>query len=447
MKFAVVDIETTGLFHQGHAITEIAVVHVDGHTAKKVFHTLVNPGRSIPGTITHITGINAETVGDAPVFQEIMPELLATLEDRIFVAHNVSFDYQFLKAHVESNGGKVPNKRLCTMRYARKVVPELRSYRLATLCQSLDVINARPHRADGDAFATAELLIHLMQRDTNNLLDNMLRKQGSETILPSNISRDAIDQLPAAPGVYYFYGNQPTPIYIGKARNLRRRVLSHFTSAGSSTRKQLFQREICKINFTATISEYQALLLEDAEIRKHWPRYNVAQKDRPSAFALVPYQSRGGLVRLAISRTKTCQDAIAWFGSYSEARAWIQHEAVVWGFDPRRAGIFAAGTDVTKSSKKEGAAFDAFLAETRLTFQKSFLLKEVSGESAAFALVLEGRYRGFGTLEDASLCDMREVEKILNRAPESSTAKAVVRRMMMDKNVVKYEIENEYSSI
>ncbi len=446
MKFAVVDIETTGLFHQGHAITEIAVVHVDGFTAKKVFHSLVDPGRSIPGTITHITGINADTVVDAPAFHEIMPELLAVLDERIFVAHNVSFDFHFLKAQVESRGGKFNYKRLCTMRYARKVIPELRSYRLASLCQSLEVINSRPHRADGDALATADLLISLMHLDTNDLLDAMLRKHSNETILPSNISRESIDQLPTAPGVYYFYGNQPTPIYIGKASNLRRRVLSHFTSAGSSTRKQLFQREICKINFTATFSEYQALLLEDAEIRKHWPRYNVAQKDRPAAFAIVPYQNRGGLTRLAISRTKTCQDAIAWFGSYMEARNWIQQESVVWGFDPHRAGIYS-GTDLSKASKKERKAFDAFLEETRLTFQKSFLLKEVSDDGAAFALILAGRYRGFGTLEDTSISDIHEVEKILYRAPETSTAKAVVRRMMMDKNVIKYEIEKEYSSI
>lgn len=439
MKFAVVDIETTGLFHQGHAITEIAVVHLDQGVPECVFHRLINPGRAIPREISHLTGIHAGTLKDAPPFREILPELLKVLEGRVFVAHNVNFDFQFLKAQIEACGAALNVKRVCSMRYARKLLPNLTSYRLAAICKALNIENSGQHRAKSDAMATANLFGQLMAKDDTKHLEFLLNKRAKETILPAALSRDSIDGLPENPGVYYFFGIGVKPIYIGKARNLRKRVINHFTAAGTTRRKQLFQREIQRISYTETSSEYQALLLEDAEIKKFWPRHNLAQKQRATAFAVVPYADRSDNQRLAILPSLGRKDALAWFNSTHTAREWLQRESDVYGFNPRRAGLY--GPELNNEDKSESNAFRRFLNEAATSVQESFVLaeKEVSGK-LAIAVVLSGRYCGYGVSTTSDSFSRAEIENLITPAPDSVTAQAVIRRMMSDRQIVKYPI-------
>ncbi len=439
MKFAVVDIETTGLFHQGHAITEIAVVHVDNGYPECVFHKMVDPGRAIPKDISHLTGIYAGTLKDAPPFREILPGLLEVLEGRVFVAHNVNFDFQFLRAQTEACGATLNVKRVCTMRYARKFIPGLSTYRLGSVCKALQIENSGIHRAQGDAMATAHLFLHLRSKDETGHLEFLLNKSTKETILPAAISREAIEGLPENPGVYYFFGGGNKPIYIGKARNLRKRVINHFTAAGTTRRKQLFQREIQKITYTETSSEYQALLLEDAEIKKFWPRYNLAQKQRATAYAVIPYIDRLNNQRLAILPSASRKDAIAWFSSSHAAREWLQRESEVYGFNPRRAGLF--GPELISNNKSELKAYQKFLREAATSVQESYVLaeKEVAGKSA-IALVLSGRYCGFGVTTTSDTFKRSDIEDLITPAPDSFTAQAVIRRMMNDRQIIKYPI-------
>jgi DNA polymerase-3 subunit epsilon len=437
VKFAVVDIETTGLFHQGHSITEIAVVHVDDGKAKLVFQSLVQPERSIPAAISHLTGISDQTVASSPTFQVILPQLTETLSDRIFVAHHVNFDFAFLKANFQAHGKNLLNQRLCTLKYARKVIPGQPSYKLNAICAHFGIENSSAHRATGDALATAELLIQLMKADSGKHIDALLGKKGHSSLLPAHLSTEDVLKLPESSGVYYFYGTDSKPIYIGKAKNLRRRVLSHFTGAGASRRQQLFQREILKINFKTTASEYQAWLLEDAEIKAHWPRYNVAQKVKAQTYAVVVYSDRTGYQRLGVIRSRHCKDALAWFGSLHEAKTWLRAESQAHGWNPGRAGLFQTDPFVGCDEDE----FTAFLKTTKESTIESYLLAEAQADGThAYALVLDGRYRGFGKSDDLRTFDREKI----HHAPDSSTAKAVVRRMLMDDKVLKYPIQNTH---
>src|SRR5690554_4696408 len=196
MKFAVVDIETTGLYHQGHGITEIAVVHIDGLKRKLVFDRLLNPKRSIPKAITSLTGIESSTVSGADAFQDIANELAPLLKDRIFVAHNVNFDYNFLKAAFEKLGMPFRYPRLCTLRYSRRILTDLKSHRLKNVCAALEIENGHEHRAGGDSYAAADVLLKLMERDNSGILQDLLKQNKGNAIIPSGIHPNKIRDLP-----------------------------------------------------------------------------------------------------------------------------------------------------------------------------------------------------------------------------------------------------------
>jgi DNA polymerase-3 subunit epsilon len=439
-KFAVVDIETTGLLLQDHSITEIAVVHVDEGVPRLVFQSLVQPNRFIPAAVSHLTGISERVLENAPRFDEILPKLAEVLADRIFVAHNANFDYSFLQSNLDKFGVQLSHQRLCTLKFCRKVFPGFSSYRLNSLCVKLGIENNAAHRAGGDAHATAELLVRLLKADTEGYLDALLQKRSIEKNLPAHLFASDVSNLPESPGVYYFHDSAHKPIYIGKAKNLRRRVLSHFSGSGSTRKKQLFQREIKKITFETTPSEYIACLLEDAEIKAHWPRHNIAQKSGTKAYAVVCYKDRTGFERLAVVRSSVRNDALALFGSLHEARLWLKSESGRCGWSLKRAGMFEPpGT--ARSDGDEQINFNQFIKESISIYNQSFVLAEPKENGPCpFALILNGRYKGFGTSEDLRTFD---VEKI-RRAPDSTAAQAVVRRMLMDDRVLKFPINSSH---
>lgn len=163
-RYAVVDVETTGGSHgTGHRITEVAIVEVRNGIVGDGFRTLVNPGRSIPRRISRLTGITDDMVAGAPYFDHVADEILHRLEGRIFVAHNVRFDWGFVGAQLAEAVGEVPDvPRLCTVRMARRLVPELRRRNLDAVTAHYGIEVEARHRAYGDAVATARILLRLL---------------------------------------------------------------------------------------------------------------------------------------------------------------------------------------------------------------------------------------------------------------------------------------------
>lgn len=167
LEYVVVDVETTGASAgHGHRVTEVAAVCVRG-TGEVVeeYSTLVNPQRPIPLFITRLTNITDEMVRDAPLFAQIAPRLEQILAGRVFVAHNAAFDSAFLGAELARIGAApLAGPVLCTLRLARRLVPELPSRSLAALSDFFGVENEAHHRAFGDARATVEVLLRLLDR-------------------------------------------------------------------------------------------------------------------------------------------------------------------------------------------------------------------------------------------------------------------------------------------
>jgi DNA polymerase-3 subunit epsilon len=163
-SYVVVDVETTGTSPwAGDRVTEVAVVHVQNGIATTVFESLINPERSIPPAIVAITNITWEMVRNAPRFAEVCDQLLGVLEGNIFVAHNAAFDWRFISAEIERvTRRSLEGRRLCTVRLARRLLPQLRRRNLDSLASFYGIDNAARHRAGGDAVATARILMRLL---------------------------------------------------------------------------------------------------------------------------------------------------------------------------------------------------------------------------------------------------------------------------------------------
>ncbi|UPZ17709.1 exonuclease domain-containing protein [Flavobacterium humidisoli] len=314
-EYAIVDIETTGGNASGSRITEIAIIIHDGTNVLDRYETLVNPEQDIPPSIFGLTGINNEMVANAPIFDDISEKVLEMLTDRVFVAHNVNFDYSFIHHQLEQAGFKWSAKKLCTVRAARKIKPGLGSYSLGNLCNSLNISLENRHRAGGDADATALLFSLLLEWDDAGEIDKMIKKTAQDQRLPPNLPQEDFNNLPDKPGVYYFYNQAKKVIYVGKAINLKKRVTSHFTGNNIKQQRQHFLRDIHGISFEICATELMALLLECTEIKKLWPTYNRALKRFEAKFGIYQYEARNGYKYLAVGKLSKFQTCIHEFNS------------------------------------------------------------------------------------------------------------------------------------
>lgn len=304
MLYAIVDIETTGGYAASNGITEIAVFITDGEKVLKEYCTLLNPVYTIPRFVSVLTGITNEMVEYERPFQSIADELYDLLADKVFVAHNVNFDYSFVKYHLAQAGYNLNCKKLCTVRLSRQILPGLKGYGLGKLCNHLGIEIEARHRAKGDAAATVKLFQHLLINDHNSHIKAMLNIKSKEQYLPPNIPGDLIRNLPKLPGVYYFHDRKGKVIYVGKARNIYHRITGHFSNNKPNRQKQEFLKKIYNVTYNITGTELMAFILESLEIKKLWPTENRSQKRFDQQYGLYAYEDRKGYLRLCIEKKK-----------------------------------------------------------------------------------------------------------------------------------------------
>jgi DNA polymerase-3 subunit epsilon len=321
--YTVVDIETTGNGMHGNRITEIALYNVDGNRITDSFSSLVNPGCPVPDYITGLTGISTAMVRQAPEFCELADRINAFCQNRIFVAHSVNFDYPIVREEFARCGINFQRKKLCTVRLSRKAFPGLASYSLGKLCNSLNIPLQDRHRAGGDAHATALLLLRILKEEQGpSVIDSFLNVRSQEGTLPPHLPKSYFNRLPEAPGIYYFKDKKGKMLYIGKAINLKKRVLGHFYD--TSHKERALCRETAIIDFDLSGSELLALLMETDAIKKYFPPYNRAQKNLRPSFGLFSYQDRDGIIHLAVNRTRKGQPCERVFYNISDAREFLE---------------------------------------------------------------------------------------------------------------------------
>ena len=300
-QFAIVDIETTGTIHDGK-ITEIAVIVHDGEKELERFTTLLNPQRKIDRYVVKLTGITDAMVAEAPLFEEHAERIFEMTKDRVFVAHNVSFDYGFLKKEFANLKIEFKRETLDTIDICRRIIPDLPSYSLGKLCNSLGIEMDSHHRALDDTAATATLFQMLFKKDRETVFSR-IKPDIPNVRVPPNLPPSNLENIPATPGVYYFYDGDDQILYVGKSINLVKRVLSHFNPKDKKKWAELW-RNIHSISYEETGSELVALLLESQEIKKLQPPMNRAQKRPYFPYGIFETKDENGYINLSIKRKK-----------------------------------------------------------------------------------------------------------------------------------------------
>ena len=275
---AFVDVETTGCQAGADRVIDIAVVGVRGGELEFEWQSLVNPGVYVPAGITALTGIDNSMLEDAPAFGEIAAELRTRLAGRVFVAHNVRFDYGFVRREFARLGDAWSSPALCTVRLSRALNPGLERHNLDALIEHHGLHVPHRHRALPDARALWELWRKLRREWPEAELQRALDHSAPRVELPASLPANLADELPETPGVYRFFGLAESGaeelLYVGKANNLQERVLSYFFAAAQDTRATRIAAQVRRVEWTQTAGELGALLLEAREIRERQPRYN-----------------------------------------------------------------------------------------------------------------------------------------------------------------------------
>ena len=348
VTFCVLDLETTGGSAANCEITEIGAVKYHQGDLIGSFQTLVDPGLGIPPSITLLTGITEAMVVDAPDIETALPSFLEFIGTSVIVGHNVRFDLSFLNAAAVRLGyGRLENQWVDTAGLARRMVrPEVRNLKLQTLATHFRSPVTPNHRALEDARATAHVLHGLLERVgslgvTN--LDDLLQlptAKGSAHFSKMNLT----DNLPRKPGIYTFKDRHGTPIYVGKATNLRARVRQYFygdkrrTIANMMRELETIEHQVCPTVLEAEIAELRL-------IHAHRPRYN--RRSRPPKNSHFVKLTRERFPRLSVVRTIR-EDGLAYLGPFRSKRGADLVMTALWDSQPIRRCRGTAGSKTGK---------------------------------------------------------------------------------------------------
>ncbi len=415
--YAIIDVETTGGQARYERITEIAIVRHDGQRVLDTFSTLINPERSIPWHITGITGISDDMVANAPKFYEVAKQIVQITEGAIFVAHNVTFDYSFVREEFARLGFLFSRRQLCTVRLARRVFPGIHSYSLSNLKQHFGIYAERSHRALDDTLATVKLFEMMLAEQNGEKVRTFINNGVRETKLPQNITVQRLHEVPDTCGVYYLHDENGAVIYVGKSLNIRKRLFEHF--ADLTPKGEKLRVGVADLSYEVTGSELVALLLESAEIKRLQPQVNRAQRTRNFNGAIFAYTDEQGYRCLMVGKRTVRNlkkfDLVSDYPKVDNAKSHLQslvrqHELCyrLTHLDSAEHACFhyaikkCHGACVGMETPDEyNARLEEALAGLRKNLAGSYFIVEngrTVGEKAVIG-VQDGRYVGYGFVE------------------------------------------------
>ena len=456
-KYAIIDIETTGGMLRRDKIIEVAVAIYDGHQIVDQFESLIKPGRSVSRQITLLTGITNEMLVDAPWFYEIARQLVEITEGCIFVAHNARFDYSFIKKAYDSLGYTFTRKQLCTVRLSKMLLPQLRRHSLDALCRHYQVYVQNRHRAMDDVLATAEIFSQLLSiQDGEDSVNKIVNYGIKASRLPSAISLEKLHDLPETCGVYYFHNADGDVIYVGKSIHIKKRVMQHFAQNTNKAIK-LAQR-VHDITYTCTGSELVALLLEEKEIKTLQPEVNRALRRKLFSFALYYFPDKDGYFHIRAEKIKK-QTPLGYtiikeYPKLAYAKGHL--EGLIEEFDlcqNRTGEQTGSGACFNhRIGKCSGACLhlesqDAYnekvlnaVSYLQRVVNDSFYLIDQGREPGEKSVVMveDGRFRGFGYVQDGTLINHEDsLKDVIDSMPTSRDAQRIIYWYVKEKKMEK----------
>ena len=387
--YAILDIETTGGQFNEEGITEIAIYKFDGHEVVDQFISLVNPEIPIQPFVVKLTGINNAMLSSAPKFFEVAKRIIEMTNDCVIVAHNASFDYRILRTEFRRLGYDFEARTLCTVELSKKLLPEQPSHSLGKLVRALGIPMADRHRASGDALATVKLFKILLEKDLEKeIVKDFIKLEIEKGIAPKLL--DIVASLPAKTGVYYIHNEKGNLVYIGKSRNIKKRINQHFT--GTSTKCKKIQAEVFTVTYDETGSELIALLKESEEIKINKPIYNRAQRKSIFQLALYAEKDKNGYLNLKLQKADGRKKEITSFISLQEGKNALFRITSHYNLCQKLTGLYVSKTNCFQYNIKEcdGACVGEISPEEYNARVQGFIDKN-SFENQNMVLVDRGR--------------------------------------------------------
>jgi DNA polymerase-3 subunit epsilon len=338
----------------------------------------------------------------------------------------VNFDYGVIKEEFRRIGMDFTRKKLCTVRLSRKLIPGLRSYSLGKLCSAVQIPLTDRHRARGDAHATTLLFQKLLNTpNAEPVFQKFLNARSQEATLPPHLPKSVFNKIPAQPGIYYFKNQNGEIIYVGKAINLKKRVLGHFYD--KSAKEIQLCSETADIDFKLSGSELVALLMESAEIKRLFPLYNRAQKRTVRQYAIFQYEDRNGITHLAYNTLKGAPNTIKIFYNQTDCRAYLHEMCKNFALCPKYChlqqtqsacshheitsceGICRGEESIDDYNQKVKNA----ILETKSLESEVRVIKEKgrNPEESAVVLIAKGVYKGYGFIDqELEVSSLEDIE-------------------------------------
>lgn len=450
-KFAIVDIETTGGNSNGGKITEISIFLYDGIQIVDEFTSLINPERAIPPFITRLTGITDSMVANAPTFPEIAKRIIEITEDAIFVAHNVAFDYNFVKGEFASLGYEYQRKTICTVTASRKLLPGYKSYSLGNICHDLGIEITDRHRARGDAFATVKLFSICQEKGLSlSMIEDKpltVKEKRYSTLFDIKLFAN----VPTKCGVYYFYNEAKDLVYIGKSKNLKQRIPTHFVIANDSKTGKV-KTVTSSFDYNLTGSELIALLIESEEIKTYKPSLNKAQRKSKNSVGLYNF-FQNDIHTLTIKPIDGINIPLTTFDTIKEGKTWLDafcayHQLCpafctetfngkpCFNYKVKKCNGICAGEESSDDYNIHvQRAIDSlgFFAPNAIVFDHGRRVDEFS-----FVIIEQNEYKGFGWIDKEEVTtNVDQLKEHLHSNKQNPDAKAIINGYMKKNKVVK----------
>ena len=339
--------------------------------------------------MVNLTGINNKMLRNAPKFHEVAKRILEITEDTIFVAHNTSFDYRILKTEYNRLGYNFKRDTLCTLELSKKLILDMNSYSLGKLTKQLGIPLTQRHRASGDALATVKLFKLLLDKDLekNIIIDNI--KNTSKSNLPKNLN-EILNELPSSTGIYYMHNKNSEIIYIGKSKNIKKRVNQHFT--GKDVKSHKLQINTVSVSYDETGSELIALLKESNQVKLHKPIYNRKLRKSIYPFGIYKNTDVNNYINLSISKINSDNDPLTTFKNMNNAISFLNKLINENDLCQKLCGIYKSNNNCFRYTINEcsGACIkleDSQKYNNRLTKA----IKYLNFENKNFAIIDKGR--------------------------------------------------------
>ncbi len=436
--YAILDIESTGGKYNEEGIMEIAIHRFDGRKVVDKFICLINPEREIQPFVSKLTGINNKMLRSAPKFHEVAKRIVEITEGTTLVAHNAQFDYRILRTEFRRLGYDFQRKTLCTVDLSKQMLPDAESHSLGKLARSLGIPMSDRHRANGDAIATLKLFKLLLGKDSDkSIIKTVVREETHGELSPTQL--DMVFNLPSETGVYYMHDKEGEIIFLGKTKNIKKRVNQHFTNVGSLARK--LQKETKKVTFEETGSELVALLKEYQELRRTKPKHNNIARRKLFSHIINFEQNGEAHISLDIESSKSRANQKIGFNGIPSAKSFLSKIRSEFEICP--SSIDAEETCLQNNLKDEAVDCNE---KVRSAFEKysirgkSIALLDQGRETGerSFILIKQGSLQGFGFVElNHQINNIHILESIMTSIPSDENTTFIIESYLRKKNRLK----------